>query len=500
MKVARKVRTQAQSKNNCLVCRLTTNIIPSNRAGGVQCRVCDSWFHPHCAQLSAEVFGLITKWAELGQESPWKCQSCDRAGSKIQKIVDALSSKVVENEKVLTEHSGRLDRVEDRGKLRDTRLDCQDKEIKDLREQLTKIGDMGGPSLVREMDERNLKQNNLLFHRVLEASGGDAKSRLHHDKQSTQQLLNAMGVGEEVGVESQIKTVRRMGARTSETVGEEGSDPRPLLVVFAHQYHSEMVLENSWRLAEADNMAMRSVSVVKDLTMRQRAGERELHKEAARKNLARSNENIEGGLVFKVKGKRGCKREILAPLLEGEHINTEGAVVWSEGFSGGRGTGTQARGGRRTGPSSASYPNCEPVGRQGGTRMGLTPDTAQGQRLGQSSAARGRGGVRGRGGGLTVDRAGGSGDSLGEEGVGAGRRGNTRPREGSISPRVGRGPPEKKVDDRSSPRSDTMSSNTPLIDFSQDKPLRGERGVVLDEFGEVVDDAVVVVAEVEEVF
>jgi hypothetical protein len=33
VKVARKVRTQAQSKTNCLVCRLTTNIIPSNRAG-----------------------------------------------------------------------------------------------------------------------------------------------------------------------------------------------------------------------------------------------------------------------------------------------------------------------------------------------------------------------------------------------------------------------------------------------------------------------------------
>ena len=100
-----------------------------------------------------------------------------------------------------------------------------------------------------------------------------------------------------------------------------------------------------------------------------------------------------------------------------------------------------------------------------------------------------------------MDRAGGSGDSLGEEGVGAGRRGSTRPREGSISPRVGRGPPGKKTDNKASPRSDTRSSSsTPLIDFGQDKPLRGERGVVLDEFGEVVDDAVVVVAEVEEVF
>ena len=76
----------------------------------------------------------------------------------------------------------------------------------------------------------------------------------------------------------------------------------------------------------------------------------------------------------------------------------------------------------------------------------------------------------------------------------------------SRSPPDTRCPPGKKVDSRDSPKSDSRihstNNSTPLIDFGQDKPLR-EREGMYDEFGEVVDDAVVVVdvvvEEVEEV-
>ena len=47
----------------------------------------------------------------------------------------------------------------------------------------------------------------------------------------------------------------------------------------------------SWRTAGSWLItATRMVSVVKDLTMRQRAGERELYEEAAKKNLTSSQE------------------------------------------------------------------------------------------------------------------------------------------------------------------------------------------------------------------
>ena len=89
----------------------------------------------------------------------------------------------------------------------------------------------------------------------------------------------------------------------------------------------------------------------------------------------------------------------------------------------------------------------------------------------------------------------------GRSGGGAALRGGTvSQREVSRSPSDTICPTGKKVDSRDSPRSDSRNNSTPLIDFDQDKPLR-EREGVYDEYGEVVDDAVVVaVDEVEEVF
>ena len=78
--------------------------------------------------------------------------------------------------------------------------------------------------------------------------------------------------------EKDIKFVRRLGARAYE--GDAGKrDPRPLLIGLVHKHHSELILANSWRLGESSNEAFRAMSVVRDLTLKQRAGERELYKE-----------------------------------------------------------------------------------------------------------------------------------------------------------------------------------------------------------------------------
>ena len=82
-----------------------------------------------------------------------------------------------------------------------------------------------------------------------------------------------------------------------------------------------------------------------------------------------------------------------------------------------------------------------------------------------------------------------------------GRGGSTRTR-AQLSPQGGGGPPGKRVDSRDSPPQANLRSSqptsspnrfSPLIDFSEDRPSR-EEGV--DNWGDVVDDAVVV--EVEE--
>ena len=539
-----------QSKTNCVVCKSTTNKVPSNREGAVQCGVCDCWWHPKCALLSTEKFEMIAKWTEDGSQSPWKCQSCDSAGAKLLKMVTVLSSRVGDNENKLAEQAGRMDRVEDKSKLQDTRIDCQGKEIKELREQLAKLGELGGPSVVREMDERALKENNLVFHRVLEAGVVEARGRIQHDMRVLQQVLNELGL--EVGVEQDTKFVRRLGPRTGEGVGEEeeGRDPRPLLVGFLHRHHTELILENCWKLSDSEDPGMRAVSVVKDLTMRQRAGEKDLHREAARKNCTRSQEDIEGNLAFKIVGRRGAKREILAPLRDGESISTEGEVIWNREVDSGVARGRRmARGGRRLGSLAATYPNCLAVGIPGGgTTMGQSRVTAQQQTAGQGmSTPGGRGGGRGRGvepnkGAASLGRSigGGSRDnhhegegreemstprgrgggrgwgagldrgtlSLGRSGGGGsrdhyregerrewhtvGRGGSTRARDMSRSPQGGGCPPGKKVDSRTSPVNTYTKDYPNLIELSPNKYVMPGREDYGDSVEEVEDDAEVV--------
>ena len=160
---------------------------------------------------------------------------------------------------------------------------------------------MVGPDVLREMDERSLKENNLVFHRVKEASGGEARRRTTEDKDSIQLLLHEMDL--DIVVEESTKFARRLGPRSDHSGVEDRNDPKPLLVGFTHCHHTELILENSWKLGESENPAVRSVSVARDLTLRQRAGEKELYKEAARKNLTRSQEQLDNNMAFKVVGK-----------------------------------------------------------------------------------------------------------------------------------------------------------------------------------------------------
>ena len=418
------------------------------------------------------------------------------------KIYNALSAKMIDTEKQLSDQSGRMDRVEDKTKHQDTRLDSQEREIKLLREQMAKMGDMGAPGVMREMDERACKENNLVVHRVRESVEMDTRARISHDKRVIQELLDELGV--EVGVEQDTKFVRRLGAMSSNGSGEEEREPRPLLVGLIHRYHSEVILENCWKLSEKEDPALRAVSIVRDLTARQRAGEKDMYKEAARKNMARTQENIETNMAFKIVGPRGSKREILAPLLGGQEVNTEGEVIWArEGDTGYSGRGMRAR--RRVGEAAATYPNSLVVGGpEGGTR---SLGTAQGQSKGaqsQGSPHQGQGSMRGQGGrgrggghrdGRTAPwqgRARGSRDYRHQEGGGdwqeVGGRGSVRRRDLTRSPQEGRGPPEKRVNNMASPSS---TSSQPIIISPNKYRILGEEGVAdRDEDGEFKDDAV----------
>ena len=63
---------------------------------------------------------------------------------------------------------------------------------------------------------------------------------------------------------------------------------------------------------------------MKGLTLKQRKNEEEMKKRVMRKNLTRNEEEVQGGLVWKMLGRRGERREVQVKLWDGETVNQEG--------------------------------------------------------------------------------------------------------------------------------------------------------------------------------
>ena len=217
------------------------------------------------------------------------------------------------------------------------------------------------------------------------------------------------------------------------------------------------------------------MSVVRDLTLKQRDGERELYKEAAKRNLARTQEQCVQNMAYKVVGRRGSKREIFAPLRQGEDINSAGEVVWREEES----VGIMGRG---RGEQVTTYPNCVPVGRAGGT-WGRSQDTPL-----DPIQAREREGGRGRGGRSFTDNW---AQLQGEmERYSSGRRGGglKRPAERDVRTVVRKGgegqtsrsPPIKKAFNKASLNSSSISNRAsagPTSNHNKDTGLNAEEGL-----------------------
>ena len=106
-----------------------------------------------------------------------------------------------------------------------------------------------------------------------------------------------LGLGD-INVDRALLGWRRLGRK------EEGKS-RPLLLIFKHREDRDRLLDRAPRLSKNNDEYYRNISIVPDLTMKQRKMEQEMFKKAEQQNLGRSREEISKNLVSKVLGRRG---------------------------------------------------------------------------------------------------------------------------------------------------------------------------------------------------
>ena len=317
------------NKMNCTVCKKSTKRIQTNRDGGVKCGVCQFWWHPKCLNMDPDLLKWIVMGEKLGNDCCWTCLHCQEAHIKTEQAIKAMSSRMKTVEQKVDHVEARQEKMEDKQELTKAK---QEKVNTEFEERLKKLElNSAGNGMVREMDDRMDKSNNLVMHRVPESNSEDPKDRQAHDAAVVKVLMEKYLGIKDMDTDNKLRFLRRLGRMV------EGADARPILLGLKFTADLELVLDRSWMLGQCNNKAANEINIVRDLTAKQRQREADLVSEAAKKNLERSQEELDESLVYKVVGRKGEKREIKVALRQGEEVDDTGNVTRKDGWARGKG-------------------------------------------------------------------------------------------------------------------------------------------------------------------
>ena len=336
------------NKMNCSTCKKTTKKVPGNRDGGVKCGVCQFWWHPSCLNMDPDLLKWIVMGEKLGNDCCWTCQHCQEAHIKTEQAIKAMSSRMKTVEHKVDRCEAKQEQMEDKQELNVAK---QDKVNTEFEDRLKKLELNSGSGVIREIDDRMDKSNNLVVHRMPESIAEDPTERTAHDTAIIKVLMEKYMGLTGMDTDNKVRFIRRMGKKG------EREEARPILLGLKFTADLETILDRSWMLGQSSNKAAQEVNIVRDLTVRQRQREADLVTEACKKNLVRNIEEQDLNLVYKVVGRKGEKREIKVPLRQGERLDDEGRVIRGERWAWGN-----SRGG--TGRTQVTGANSEPLGRE----------------------------------------------------------------------------------------------------------------------------------------
>jgi hypothetical protein len=207
----------------------------------------------------------------------------------------------------------RLDAVEDTGKKNTEDIVRVEKNMDKLKEKLEKKAAKGEEAMYEELREREAKRLNVVIHGMTEPDGNErnGEKRMEWDKKGVEEIFKILELNLTI---EDIKFCRR--------VGEKGQSPRAMIVGFYTEYARSILLRYAKHLADTE---YEDVSVMPDLTRRQRQEESSMQEEADRRNEEDlTEEDVSKNLCWKVVGQRGEKRLIKGYNREGNSMRGRG--------------------------------------------------------------------------------------------------------------------------------------------------------------------------------
>lgn len=319
----------------CLTCGVTVK----DQDLGLQCEVCEGWWHAKCEGIGEEGYKVLQM-----ENTHWYCIGCNKgigkiiaAVNKVQKKQERCDKEVKEMrdsqegliqwqttaESVIDKLKGELEShtheiVEIReaikefnNSLQQQQQDSQkqlesddslwstvvnrhvEKKIENVKEEIHEAQRtvLEAKMHIDEEKEKDKRKKNIIIYRMPESTAAGFDGRRKDDLEFCQHLVqDALGIE---GDGEMIQNVIRLGKK-------EQSRVRPLLVMFKEVGIKNEVMESLGKLAEADEK-FRSLSVSHDLTQK----EREECKEMVAEAKDRQQQDTSGEWVYRVRGSPG---------------------------------------------------------------------------------------------------------------------------------------------------------------------------------------------------
>ena len=317
---------------------------------GMQCELCDKWWHAGCVKIPESVYKVLGKLSSLH----WFCEGCNSGARRMFVTLTKLNEKV---DQLQLELESKANKVEC-SKLNDKVKKCEDRvkkcedsieqiddsfrklveaklttevekkveSFKDIVEQQLRDemrGDIGDTlrkefmtpmnddyvgfnkkiddsnqrlddllTANAELEDIETRRNNIILYRVEESQKVLATERNAEDIRTCEQFLTALQVGVDQG---DIRKVVRLGRRDNENAT---SRSRPILVLLGSRHAKNLIMESLFKIKSL-NEKFRQITVAHDLTKKQREECKKLVAQARERSAA------SGDSVYKVRGPPG---------------------------------------------------------------------------------------------------------------------------------------------------------------------------------------------------
>ena len=265
----------------------------------IQCTLCDIWVHQKCVvpEMSMETFNLLVAQVKQNGGTFWACISCRSFKAKLDKRLTLLERKVEDIDETVKGH--------------DTSIKDLEKEVKELKKNTSKatnaaeiqtVKDDASDAVLTELEEREKRKANIIVHGIEESGAEVTDGRIR----KSADLVKLQSLADSLNLEIQLSTSLRYSKRLGEK-SDTSTKPRPLMLSFKNVNDKTSLLENSAKLKELEEW--KSVSLVQDLTKKQRQHEQSLRAKCDAKNEERSEEEAKNW-EWKVVGRRGERRVV----------------------------------------------------------------------------------------------------------------------------------------------------------------------------------------------